>query len=136
MDAGGEPPYELSGRPHHEAAGARSPLAASCSPARSLRPRRRRRSRPKYRYGPVEIGRAGTRSSSSPTTQAAGRRLHPQLHAEPDALDGSVPPVDVAPPAPRRLAVNGAPLFAAGEEKTERHLPPGYGWLYRTSDSG
>jgi hypothetical protein len=29
---------------------------------------------------------------------------------------------------------NGAPLFAAGEEKTEIAAPPGYGWRHRTGD--
>jgi plastocyanin len=30
---------------------------------------------------------------------------------------------------------NGAPEFAAGEEKTRVHAPSGYGWRYQTSDS-
>jgi plastocyanin len=48
--------------------------------------------------------------------------------------DGSVPRVDVIHLHHGVWLKNFAPLFAAGEEKTEFKAPPGYGWRYRTSD--
>jgi plastocyanin len=50
--------------------------------------------------------------------------------------DGSgVPRVDVIHLHHGAWLSNGAPEFAAGEEKTRVSAPPGYGWRYRTSDS-
>ena len=48
--------------------------------------------------------------------------------------DGSVPRVDVIHLHHGVWLKNLAPLFAAGEEKTEFKAPPGFGWRYRTTD--
>jgi hypothetical protein len=48
---------------------------------------------------------------------------------------GGTPRVDVIHLHHGVWISNGAPEFAAGEEKTHVTAPPGYGWRYRTSDS-
>jgi plastocyanin len=48
--------------------------------------------------------------------------------------DGEVPRVDVVHLHHGVWIINGAPEFAAGEEKTAFDAPPGYGWRHRTSD--
>jgi plastocyanin len=48
---------------------------------------------------------------------------------------GKVPRVDVIHLHHGVWVINGAPTFAAGEEKTAVQAPAGYGWRYRTSDS-
>jgi plastocyanin len=48
--------------------------------------------------------------------------------------DGEVPRVDVIHLHHGVWIVNGAPEFAAGEEKTTVRAPAGYGWRYRTGD--
>jgi plastocyanin len=48
--------------------------------------------------------------------------------------NGKVPRVDVIHLHHGVWVVNGAPTFAAGEEKTTVQAPAGYGWRYRTSD--
>ena len=49
-------------------------------------------------------------------------------------VNGGVPRVDVIHLHHGVWLVNGAPEFAAGEEKTAVRAPAGYGWRYRTSD--
>jgi plastocyanin len=48
--------------------------------------------------------------------------------------DGTVPRVDVIHLHHAVWISNGAPLFAAGEEKTRVRAPAGYGWHYKPSD--
>jgi plastocyanin len=48
--------------------------------------------------------------------------------------DGSVPPVDVIHLHHGVWVNNGAPQWAAGEEKTAIEAPPGFGWRHRTTD--
>ena len=90
----------------------------------------------KYRFGPVHIGARPQRRSCSqvndqrPPVDGWITGFKPNL----TYADGDGPARRRHPPAPRRLALNGAPLFAAGEEKTTVRAPPGYGWRYRTSD--
>jgi hypothetical protein len=49
--------------------------------------------------------------------------------------DGTVPPTDRIH-LHHGVWISGVgPLFAAGEEKTQVVLPPGYGWRYRTTDA-
>ena len=45
--------------------------------------------------------------------------------------DGTVPRVDVLHLHHAVWAVNGAPQFAVGEEKTVQQLPQGFGWRSR-----
>jgi plastocyanin len=89
-----------------------------------------------YRFGPVTIQPGQNSIEFEPN------RLKPPvdgyiLSFTPNLtrLDGSVPPVDVLHLHHGVWLSNGAPLFAVGEEKTNLHMPPGYGWLYRTTDS-
>jgi plastocyanin len=49
-------------------------------------------------------------------------------------VSGGVPRVDVIHLHHGVWLVNGAPEFAAGEEKTAVTAPAGYGWRYQTSD--
>src|SRR5687767_9707458 len=89
-----------------------------------------------FAYGPIEIAPGQNTIEHGPNDQRppvdgwiVGFR--PDLvHAE----DGSVPRVDVIHLHHGVWISEGAPLFAAGEEKTAAIAPPGYGWRYRTSD--
>ena len=68
--------------------------------------------------------------------QAQGPGLHHPLRAQPRLLghaQGAARRRD--PPAPRRLAQQRLPTFAAGEEKTTFQLPRGYGYHYNPSDN-
>jgi hypothetical protein len=89
-----------------------------------------------YRYGPVAVAPGQNTIAFDPN------RLKPPvdgyiLSLKPNLVrpDGSVPPVDVLHLHHGVWVSNGRPLFAVGEEKTSVTMPPGYGWLYRTSDS-
>ncbi len=119
--------------------GPRADLVARCSPCSSpcscgRRRRPRRSSTCSYRFGPVTIQPGQNSIEFEPN------RLKPPvdgyiLSFTPNLtrLDGSVPPVDVLHLHHGVWLSNGAPLFAVGEEKTSLHMPPGYGWLYRTT---
>jgi hypothetical protein len=88
-----------------------------------------------YRFGPVHI------TPGQNTIQFAGNDLKPPVDGwitrfTPNLTyaDGTVPRVDVIHLHHGVWMSNGAPLFAAGEEKTVIGAPPGYGWRYRTGD--
>ena len=49
--------------------------------------------------------------------------------------DGTVPRVDVLHLHHAVWAVNGAPQFAVGEEKTVQQLPQGFGWRSHPGDT-
>jgi plastocyanin len=89
-----------------------------------------------YRFGPVTI-QPGQNSIEFEPNQLKPPVDGYILSFTPNLtrLDGSVPPVDVLHLHHGVWLSNGAPLFAVGEEKTSLHMPPGYGWLYRTTDS-
>jgi plastocyanin len=89
-----------------------------------------------YRFGPIQV------TPGQNTIEFAGNALKPQVDGwitrfEPDLsyADGTVPRVDVIHLHHGVWLSNGAPLFAAGEEKTVIGAPPGFGWRYRTSDT-
>jgi plastocyanin len=89
-----------------------------------------------YRFGPITI-QPGQNSiyfepnDLKPPVDGYILSFTPNL----TRLDGSVPPVDVLHLHHGVWVSNGAPVFAVGEEKTNIHMPPGYGWLYRAGDS-
>ncbi len=89
----------------------------------------------KFSYGPIEIAPGQNTIAIGPND------LRPPVDGwivgfRPDLerADGSVPRVDVIHLHHGVWISEGAPLFAAGEEKTAAIAPPGYGWRYRTSD--
>src|SRR5215216_3537852 len=88
-----------------------------------------------YRFGPVHI------TPGQNTIEFAGNDLKPPVDGwitrfTPNLryADGTIPRVDVLHLHHGVWLSNGAPLFAAGEEKTVISAPSGYGWRYRTSD--
>jgi plastocyanin len=89
-----------------------------------------------YRYGPIDI------APGQNTIEFAGNNLKPQVPGyitrfKPDLVyadDGTVPPVDVIHLHHGVWLINGAPIFAAGEEKTIYNLPQGYGLHSQPSD--
>jgi plastocyanin len=88
-----------------------------------------------YRFGPVTI-QPGQNSIYFDSNDLKPRVDGYILSFTPNLtrLDGSVPPVDQLHLHHGVWLSNGAPLFAVGEEKTNVRMPPGYGWLYRTTD--
>jgi plastocyanin len=89
-----------------------------------------------YRFGPIHIapGRNDIEfelNDQKPPVDGWITGFKPNLIY----TDGRVPRVDVVHLHHGVWLVNGAPEFAAGEEKTEIRAPAGYGWRYRTSDS-
>jgi plastocyanin len=56
------------------------------------------------------------------------------VYARGNRCDGSVPPVDVIHLHHGVWIVNGAPTYAAGEEKTMFRSPQGFGYSYSTTD--
>jgi plastocyanin len=90
-----------------------------------------------YRYGPVHIapGRNDivfANNDLKPPVDGWITAFKPNLTY---AASGEVPRVDVIHLHHGVWVSNGAPLFAAGEEKTLIRAPAGYGWRYRTSDT-
>ncbi len=89
-----------------------------------------------YRYGPVHIapGRNDIvfdNNDLKPQVDGFITAFKPNL----TYANGVVPRVDVVHLHHGVWISNGAPLFAAGEEKTLIRAPAGYGWRYRTSDA-
>ena len=89
----------------------------------------------KYRFGPIHIapGRNDNLyvvNDKRPPVDGWITSFKPNL----TYADGEVPRVDVIHLHHGVWAINGAPTFAAGEEKTTIQAPAGYGWRYRTSD--
>jgi plastocyanin len=89
----------------------------------------------KYRFGPVHIGPGRNDNlyefnDKRPPVNGWITSFKPNL----TYVDGTVPRVDVIHLHHGVWAVNGAPTFGAGEEKTTIRAPAGYGWRYRTSD--
>jgi len=89
----------------------------------------------RYRFGPIQV------SPGQNTIEFAGNDLKPPVNGSITRFtpnlsyaDGTVPRVDVIHLHHGVWLSNGAPLFAAGEEKTVIGAPPGYGWRYRTGD--
>jgi plastocyanin len=90
----------------------------------------------KYRFGPIHIGPGRNdivfqMNDQRPPVNGWITGFKPNL----TYANGQVPRVDVIHLHHGVWIVNGAPTFAAGEEKTTAQAPAGYGWRYRTSDS-
>jgi plastocyanin len=88
-----------------------------------------------YRFGPIHIapGRndiALQLNEQRPTVNGWINGFRPNLKY----VSGGVPRVDVIHLHHGVWLINGAPTFAAGEEKTAFVAPPGYGFRYQTSD--
>jgi plastocyanin len=88
-----------------------------------------------YEYGPITIkpGQntiALEENTLKPPVDGWITGFRPNLVRK----DGSVPRVDVIHLHHGVWLSNGAPLWAAGEEKTQFKTPPGFGWRYRTTD--
>jgi plastocyanin len=88
-----------------------------------------------YRFGPIQV------KPGQNTIELAANDLKPPVDGwitgfKPNLTyaNGAVPRVDVVHLHHGVWVSNGAPLFAAGEEKTILRAPPGFGWRYRTSD--
>jgi plastocyanin len=88
-----------------------------------------------YEFGPIHI------SPGQNTIELASNDLKPPVDGwivgfRPNLrrADGTVPRVDAIHLHHGVWLSDGAPMFAAGEEKTELRTPQGYGWRYRTSD--
>ncbi len=93
-----------------------------------------------YVYGPIHISPGQNSQFLDPATVAMGVRPNENgyiLSFNPNLIeaDGSIPRVDVIHLHHAVWAVNGAPTFGAGEEKTIARAPAGYGWRYKTTDS-
>ncbi|GAC1439360.1 MAG: hypothetical protein NVSMB51_17150 [Solirubrobacteraceae bacterium] len=89
-----------------------------------------------YEFGPIKINPGQNDilikpDNLKPSVPGYITHFAPNLHR----LDGSVPPVDVIHLHHGVWLVNGAPTFAAGEEKTQVNLPRGYGLRYKPSDT-
>jgi plastocyanin len=100
-------------------------LAAPASAEQTLR----------YEYGPITItpGQntiALEQNTLKPPVDGWITGFRPNLVRK----DGGVPRVDELHLHHGVWVSNGAPLFAAGEEKTHFKTPPGFGWRYRTTD--
>jgi plastocyanin len=88
-----------------------------------------------FRYGPIAIGPGQNTiaidvNDQRPAVDGWIVGFRPNLIR----ANGVVPRVDVIHLHHGVWLSNGAPLFAAGEEKTALTAPPGYGWRYSTSD--
>jgi hypothetical protein len=88
-----------------------------------------------YRFGPIHVGPGQNRiefagNDLKPPGDGWITRFKPNLTYE----DGTVPRVDAVHLHHGVWVSNGAPLFAAGEEKTQISAPAGYGWRHRAGD--
>jgi plastocyanin len=95
-----------------------------------------------YCYGPIKINPGQNIIRLRPAIDAGAQKLWPQqpgyiTRFDPEFIyaDGSVPRVDVLHLHHAVWAVNGAPQFAVGEEKTVQQLPQGFGWRSEPDDS-
>jgi plastocyanin len=95
-----------------------------------------------YCYGPIKIMPGQNIIRFQPAIDGTGNKLWPQVPGyitrfDPELIyaDGTVPPVDVLHLHHAVWAVNGAPQFAVGEEKTIQQLPQGFGWRSMPGDS-
>src|SRR4051794_22586944 len=82
-----------------------------------------------FEYGPVKIAPGQNtisieENAFKPAVDGYITGFRPNLVRK----DGSVPRVDAIHLHHGVWLKNAAPLFAAGEEKTEFKAPPGYGW--------
>jgi plastocyanin len=89
-----------------------------------------------YRFGPIHIGPGRNDivfalNDQRPAVNGWITGFKPNLIY----ANGKVPRVDVIHLHHGVWVVNGAPEFAAGEEKTVVRAPAGYGWRYRTTDT-
>ena len=90
----------------------------------------------KFKYGPVTIhpgqNTISLAGDSVPRPKVPGWIVgfRPNL----ERLNGTIPRVDVLHLHHAVWLINGAPTFAAGEEKTNVRLPKGYGWRYDLGD--
>ena len=95
-----------------------------------------------YCYGPITIAPGQNIIKLRPAIDGNGNKLWPQedgyiTRFDPEFIyaDGTVPRVDVLHLHHAVWAVNGAPQFAVGEEKTVQQLPNGFGWPSHPGDS-
>jgi plastocyanin len=96
-----------------------------------------------YCYGPITISPGQNVIRFRPANDGIGKQnLWPQVPGyitrfDPEFIyaDGTVPRVDVLHLHHAVWAVNGAPQFAVGEEKTVQQLPHGFGWRSQPGDS-
>jgi plastocyanin len=95
-----------------------------------------------YCYGPITITPGQNIIRLRPAIDGNNTKLWPQQDGyitrfDPEFIyaDGTVPPVDVLHLHHAVWAVNGAPQFAVGEEKTIQQLPQGFGWRTHPGDS-
>jgi plastocyanin len=89
-----------------------------------------------YRFGPIHIAPGRNDivfqlNDQRPPVNGWITGFKPNL----TYTNGEVPRVDVIHLHHGVWLINGAPEFAAGEEKTTGQAPAGYGWRYRTTDS-
>ena len=89
----------------------------------------------KFRFGPIKIAPGQNNivfegDDLKPPVDGWIVGFRPNL----ERRDGSIAPVDVIHLHHAVWLVNGAPTWAAGEEKTELRAPAGYGWRQRTTD--
>jgi hypothetical protein len=88
-----------------------------------------------YRFGPIDISPGRNSIEFEPNTLKPPvdgwiTGFKPNLTYE----NGEVPRVDVVHLHHGVWMSNGAPLIAAGEEKTQFTVPQGYGWRYSVTD--
>jgi plastocyanin len=95
-----------------------------------------------YCYGPINMTPGQNIIKFRPAIDSIGNKLWPQgdgyiTRFDPELVytDGTVPRVDVLHLHHAVWAVNGAPQFAVGEEKTVQQLPQGFGWRSHPGDS-
>ena len=95
-----------------------------------------------YCYGPINIMPGQNVIKFRPAIDGNEQKLWPQVPGyitrfDPEFInaDGTVPRVDVLHLHHAVWAVNGAPQFAVGEEKTIQQLPTGFGWRSQPTDS-
>jgi plastocyanin len=95
-----------------------------------------------YCYGPITMMPGQNIIKFRPAIDTLGSKLWPQQDGyitrfDPELIytDGRVPAVDVLHLHHAVWAVNGAPQFAVGEEKTVQQLPDGFGWRSHPGDS-
>jgi plastocyanin len=95
-----------------------------------------------YCYGPITIFPGQNIIRFKPAIDGNEQKLWPQVPGyitrfDPELTyeDGTVPRVDVLHLHHAVWAVNGAPQFAVGEEKTVQQLPMGFGWRSSPDDS-
>jgi plastocyanin len=95
-----------------------------------------------YCYGPIDIHPGQNVIRLNVAKDLGGSNLWPSepgyiTRFDPEFVyeDGSVPGVDVLHLHHAVWAVNGAPTFAAGEEKTISQLPQGFGYRSKPTDT-